>query len=51
MGWYHDIVLISLKGVGFQGAFSEFPAVGGIAATPAFLCHGRLLSATSNTSL
>lgn len=38
---YHGIVMIALRGMGFQGVFSEFPAIRGIAATLAFLYGGR----------
>lgn len=32
MGWYLGIVMIAQRGAGFQGTFSKFSAVGGVAA-------------------
>lgn len=42
LSWWHK------ANIGFQGAFSKFPAVGGTAAMSAFLCSSRQLSGISS---
>lgn len=38
MGRYLGIVMITQRGVGFQGTVYKFPAIGGADAISAFLC-------------